>query len=86
MAKTDIDFSAKEAILLEQVGEIQKNYPVSQWPVVVQQLYNNIGRLSSKTKQAKKTGDSAPLKSTTTLGGASAPQSSLDAIKLALNQ
>ena len=86
MAKTDIDFAAKESILLEQVEEIQKHYPVSQWPVVVKQIYNNIGRLSSQNKQAKKTGDSAPLKSTTTMGGASAPQSSLDAIKLALNQ
>jgi len=86
MAKTDIDFDAKEKILLEQVEEIQKNYPVHKWPVIVKQLYNNIGRLSSQTKQAKKVGDNAPLKSTTNLGGATAPQTAVDAVKLALSQ
>ena len=86
MAKTDIDFGTKESILLEQVKEIQDNYPVKQWPVIVKQIYNNIGRLGSKTKQAKKASDSAPLKSTTTTGGASAPQSALDAVRFALNQ
>lgn len=86
MEKTDIDFKSKESILLEQVEEIRKNYPVSQWPVVVRQLYYNLGRMGSKTKQEKKAGDNAPLKSTPNSGGASAPQSALDAIKFALNQ
>jgi hypothetical protein len=86
MEKTDIDFKSKESVLLEQVEEIRKNYPVAQWPAIVKQLYSNIGRLGSKTKQAKKAGDSAPLKSTPNAGGAVAPQTALDAVKFALNQ
>ena len=86
MEKTDIDFKSKESILLEQVEEIRKNYPVAQWPVIVKQLYNNIGRLGSQNKQARKAGDSAPLKSTPNAGGAVAPQTALDAVKFALNQ
>ena len=86
MEKTDIDFKSKESVLLEQVEEIRKNYPVGQWPVIVKQLYNNIGRLGSQNKQARKAGDSAPLKSTPNAGGAVAPQTALDAVKFALNQ
>ena len=86
MEKTDIDFKSKESVLLEQVEEIRKNYPVAQWPVIVKQLYNNIGRLGSQNKQARKAGDSAPLKSTPNAGGAVAPQTALDAVKFALNQ
>lgn len=86
MEKTDIDFKSKESVLLEQVEEIRKNYPVAQWPVIVKQLYNNIGRLGSQNKQARKAGDSAPLKSTPNAGGTATPKSAFDAVKLALNQ
>ena len=86
MEKTDIDFKSKESVLLEQVEEIQKNYPVAQWPVIVKQLYNNIGRLGSQNKQARKTGNSALLKSTPNAGSTAAPKTALDAVKFALNQ
>ena len=83
--KTDIDFSAKEKYLLDQVGSIQKNYPPSQWPAVIEQLYSAVGSMAStQTQQVKKTAQ-APLSSSGNTSGPASAGSMVDAIMTELS-
>ena len=78
--KTDIDFAAKEKYLMGQVGTIQQQYPPSQWPAVVAQLYNALGTMSGNQVQQKKLTANSPLQSSGQATGASTPGSMADAI------
>jgi|21_taG_2_1085346.scaffolds.fasta_scaffold00651_10 hypothetical protein len=78
--KTDIDFQAKEKYLMGQVESIQQQYPPSQWPSVVAQLYDALGTMSGNQVQQSKLKASSPLQSSGQSVGASTPGSMADAI------
>ena len=78
--KTDIDFEAKEKYLMGQVQSIQQQYPPSQWPAVVAQLYSALGTMSGNQVQKQKLTANSPIKASGQSSGATAPASMADAI------
>lgn len=83
MQKIDIDYKAKEAILMKQVDAIRSNYQPQQWPAAVKQLYDTCGLLSSKQTMEKKTA-AQPISTKNVDPGNQVPTSAVDAVKLAL--
>ncbi len=83
MKKTDIDYKAKETILLSQVQAIRANYHPSQWPAAVKQLYDTAGQLSAKQVMENKTA-TQPISTKNVDPGNQVATSALDAVKLAL--
>jgi hypothetical protein len=83
MQKTDIDYKAKEAILMKQVDAIRSNYQPQQWPAAVKQLYDTCGLLSSKQTMDKKTA-AQPISTKNVEPGNQVPTTAVDAVKLAL--
>jgi len=84
MKATDIDYSAKEAKLVEQAAKVRENYPPEQWPVVIQDLYETMGFGASDKKQELKTSAPAPIQSTTSTVGSQVPKTMQEAIHLGL--
>jgi len=80
----DLDYKAKEDMLLEQVDEVLKTYPPNQWLTTLQMLYRGIviqkaPPVQDKTKQplrpsGPKTGAKAPQNMFEAMWGAEAPK------------
>jgi hypothetical protein len=84
MKATDIDYSAKEAKLVEHAVKVRENYPPEQWPMVIQDLYETMGFDASNKKQELKTSAPAPVQSTTSTVGSQVPKTMQEAIHLGL--
>jgi len=79
MAKSDIDFKAKEDKLLTQVAQVVKDYPPGQWLQTLKMLYGNIS-----VARAAVPGGEQPLRPKTERHGGAAPQDMLQAINQGL--
>ncbi len=84
MKATDIDYSAKEAKLVEHAIKVRENYPPEQWPTVIQDLYETMGFDASSKKQELKTSAPTPVQSTTSTIGSQVPKTMEEAIHLGL--
>ena len=84
MKSTDINFSAKEARLVEQAAKVRQNYPPEQWPTVIQDLYETMSIDSSAQKQNLKTSAPTPMQSTTSTVGSTVPKTMQEAVMLGL--
>ena len=84
MKSTDINFSAKEARLVEQAAKVRQNYPPEQWPTVIQDLYETMSVDSSAQKQNLKTSAPTPMQSTTSTVGSTVPKTMQEAVMLGL--
>ena len=84
MKSTDINFSAKEARLVDQAAKVRQNYPPEQWPTVIQDLYETMSVDSSAQKQNLKTSAPTPMQSTTSTVGSTVPKTMQEAVMLGL--
>ena len=84
MKSTDINFSAKEARLVEQAAKVRQNYPPEQWPTIIQDLYETMSIDSSAQKQSLKTSAPTPMQSTTSTVGSTVPKTMQEAVMLGL--
>ncbi|MAM17489.1 MAG: hypothetical protein CME35_00795 [Gramella sp.] len=84
MKSTDINFSAKEAKLVEQAAKVRENYPPEQWPTVIRDLYETMGFDTSAQKQNLKTSAPTPIQSTTSTVGSQVPKTMQEAVMLGL--
>lgn len=84
MKSTDINFSAKEARLVEQAAKVRQNYPPEQWPTIIQDLYETMSIDSSAQKQNLKTSAPTPMQSTTSTVGSTVPKTMQEAVMLGL--
>ena len=84
MKSTDINFSAKEAKLVEQAAKVRENYPPEQWPTVIRDLYETMGFDASAQKQNLKTSAPTPIQSTTSTVGSQVPKTMQEAVMLGL--
>ena len=81
LAKTDLDYKAKEDKLLAKLDGVLKNYPPDKWLATLQLLYDGI----EITKAPATTGGSSkPLRPSGARPGAKAPNDMLDAINQGL--
>ena len=80
MKSTDINFSAKEARLVDQAAKVRQNYPPEQWPTVIQDLYETMSVDSSAQKQNLKTSAPTPMQSTTSTVGSTVPKTMQEAV------
>jgi len=78
VAKTDIDFKAKEAILLPKITEIVKNNPPDSWLKTIKLAYSMIV-VQKASSALPKTGDQ-PLRASGAKAGNAAPTSMQEAI------
>lgn len=80
MAGKDIDYKAKQAILLPQIQAIMKKYPVASWLTAVQDAYDRIDLTPEQDLDADETtGASRPLRPSGG-GGRAEPTSMAEAI------
>jgi hypothetical protein len=77
LAKTDIDYKAKEEKLLEQVDEVIKTYPPNQWLATLKLLYQGIAVTKAAPVVTKK---EQPIRPTGAKPGAKAPQNMFEAM------
>jgi hypothetical protein len=77
LAKTDIDYKAKEDKLLEQVDEVIKTYPPNQWLATLKLLYQGIVVTKAAPAAPKK---EQPIRPTGAKPGAKAPQNMFEAM------
>jgi hypothetical protein len=77
LAKTDIDYKAKEEKLLEQVDEVIKTYPPNQWLATLKLLYQGIAVTKAAPAAPKK---EQPIRPTGAKPGAKAPQNMFEAM------
>ena len=84
MKSTDINFSAKEARLVDQAAKVRQNYPPEQWPTIIQDLYETMSVDSSAQKQNLKTSAPTPMQSTTSTVGSTVPKTMQEAVMLGL--
>ncbi len=84
MKSTDINFSAKEARLVDQAAKVRQNYPPEQWPTVIQDLYETMSVDSSTQKQNLKTSAPTPMQPTTSTVGSTVPKTMQEAVMLGL--
>jgi len=82
--KNDINFSAKQAVIVQKVEEIGKKYPPEQWAEVLQLHYDAI-KVEGKPRIPGNTQRNTPLRPQGGGGGKQEPKTSLDAMKQALN-
>lgn len=77
LAKSDIDYKAKEEKLLEQVDEVIKTYPPNQWLATLKLLYSGI--VVQKAAPAPRKGEQ-PIRPSGAKPGAKAPQNMFEAM------
>jgi len=80
MKSTDINFSAKEAKLVDQAAKVRQNYPPEQWPTIIQDLYETMSVDSSTQKQNLKTSAPTPMQPTTSTVGSTVPKTMQEAV------
>jgi hypothetical protein len=77
LAKSDIDYKAKEEKLLEQVDEVIKTYPPNQWLPTLKLLYSGI--VVQKAAPLPRKGEQ-PIRPSGAKPGAKAPQNMFEAM------